>query len=326
MSRFNSTLGALARALVLPIISSLLFSGCTERQLPQALGTLERDRIALQATASEVITEVAAVEGSQVEQGQLLLRLDDRKQQAMVAHAQAEVQQAAAFLAELRNGTRPEDIAAARARMNSIQAQLTEADKNFIRTKALMEKKLVGEADLDDARARRDSLTASLHDAREQLRRLTNGPRTETLQQAEAALAKAEATLNLEQRKLADLSIHATRRSQLDTLPKHLGERVTAGTTVAVLLADEAPYARVYIPEPSRAAISVGDALTVHVDGVEQSYIGKVRWIASEPAFTPYYALSAKDRARLVYLAEVQLPSEAAGMPVGLPAQVDLPQ
>lgn len=317
--------GSVARRWLLFFSSCLLLSGCAKNELPQALGTLERDRIALQATASEVITAVAVAEGTQVEAGQLLLQLDDRKQQAILTRAEAEVKQATAFLAELRNGARQEDIAAAQARVDSAQAQLYEAEKGFGRAKTLVQKKLVGEAELDEARARRDSLSASLQDSREQLLRLTNGTRIETLQQAEAALAKAEATLSLEQRKLDELSIYATRRSWLDTLPKHLGERVMTGTTVAVLLADEAPYARVYIPEPKRAAIAVGDSLTVHVDGVEQAFSGRVRWIANEPAFTPYYALNAKDRSRLVYLAEVQLSGAASDLPVGLPAQADLP-
>jgi HlyD family secretion protein len=63
----------------------------------------------------------------------------------------------------------------------------------------------------------------------------------------------------------------------------------------------------------------------VHVDGAEESFTGRVRWIAQEPAFTPYYALNSSERSRLVYLAEVQLPDTAANLPAGLPVQVELP-
>ena len=66
--------------------------------------------------------------------------------------------------------------------------------------------------------------------------------------------------------------------------------------------------------------------LTVHVDGLDVPISGHVRWISAEPAFTPYYALNQEERARLMYLAEVQLPAEsAASLPAGLPAQVALP-
>ncbi|MNN96045.1 hypothetical protein D3C81_2149630 [compost metagenome] len=51
---------------------------------------------------------------------------------------------------------------------------------------------------------------------------------------------------------------------------------------------------------------------------------GRVRSIRSEPSFTPYYALTGDDVARLSYLAEIEV-DEAADMqklPAGLPVQV----
>ena len=52
-----------------------------------------------------------------------------------------------------------------------------------------------------------------------------------------------------------------------------------------------------------------------------QSLTGRLRWIATEPAFTPYYALNASDRARLVYMAEFDLEG-GEELPTGVPAQV----
>ncbi len=120
---------------------------------------------------------------------------------------------------------------------------------------------------------------------------------------------------------MTDLSIVATRDAYLDSLPWHVGERVAQGATVAVLLANDAPYARVYVPEPWRARLQVGDRKQIRVDGIEQPLTGQLRWIATEPAFTPYYALNASDRARLVYLAEFDLEG-GEELPTGVPAQV----
>jgi len=71
--------------------------------------------------------------------------------------------------------------------------------------------------------------------------------------------------------------------------------------------------------------IIVADKLTVHIDGLVTPIIGTVRWISSEPAFTPYFALNQEERANLMYLAEVQLPDSAADLPMGVPAQVQMP-
>jgi HlyD family secretion protein len=59
----------------------------------------------------------------------------------------------------------------------------------------------------------------------------------------------------------------------------------------------------------------------VAVDGIEKPLWGTLRWIATDPAFTPYYALNAGDRARLVYLAEFDL-EDGQQLPTGVPAQV----
>ena len=71
--------------------------------------------------------------------------------------------------------------------------------------------------------------------------------------------------------------------------------------------------------------ISVGDQLNVHIDGLDKAISGKVRWISHEPAFTPYYALNQDERARLMYLAEIQLSNEHKDLASGVPVQVDLP-
>ncbi|NUS38691.1 MAG: hemolysin secretion protein D, partial [Lysobacter sp.] len=61
------------------------------------------------------------------------------------------------------------------------------------------------------------------------------------------------------------------------------------------------------------------------VDGRDGLLHGTVRMVHSEPSFTPYYALTGDDAARLVYLAEVALsPTEARDLPAGLPVRVDL--
>jgi HlyD family secretion protein len=307
--------------IVATTLAILLLAGCANKGADEALGTLERDRIVLKATDNEIILEEPVPEGSSVAAGTLLVKLDDGRQQALVARARAEVAQAEARLEELRNGARPEDIAGASARVAGARAGVIEAQASYQRAKQLLQQKLAAQATLDQALSNRDSAEASLKSAQEELLRLTNGTRKEQLDQAAAAVQAATAQLALEQRKLTDLSIVATRDAWLDSLPWHVGERVAQGATVAVLLANEAPYARVYVPEPWRARLQVGDRKQIRVDGIEQPLNGQLRWIAIEPAFTPYYALNASDRARLVYLAEFDLEG-GEKLPTGVPAQV----
>jgi len=303
----------------------VLLSACDNSAGKIALGTLERDRIAHTATVNEVVIELPVTQGSAVTKGTILVRLDDTLQTAQVTKAQAKVMQAEANLDKLRSGARKEEIADAQAKVTGARAKVVESEANYLRAKDLAKRDLASKATLDRTIATRDSSIATLKSAKEQLLVLTNGTREEDLRIADARLDVAKAVLASETKKLADLTITATRDGILDNLPWNLGERVTTGSPVAILLAGKAPFARVYVPEPYRVKIKVGDSLTIHVDGLDKSIIGNLRWIATEPAFTPYYALNQEDRSSLMYLAEVQLPDSEADLPNGVPAQVELP-
>ena len=82
----------------------------------------------LKATSSELILKLPVPEGSEVSRGTLLVQLDDRRQQAIVARAKAELARSAALLEELRNGARAEDIAAAQASVAGARAELVQQE------------------------------------------------------------------------------------------------------------------------------------------------------------------------------------------------------
>jgi HlyD family secretion protein len=305
------------------LLTLFFLAACADHNIDEALGTLERDRIILKATSNEIIIEQPIQEGTMVAEGSLLVQLDDSRQKAIVARAKAEVGKAAAQLEELRNGARPEDIAAASARVSGARAGLVEAEANYERAVSLVKRKLAAKAELDRTLALRDEAEANLESANEELLRLTNGTRQEQLDAGAATLLAAHAQLELEEHLLSELSVVATRNAYLDSLPWNVGERVNLGATLAVMLANDKPFARVYVPEPWRARLFVGDEYPVHIDGVQKPIQGRLRWIATDPAFTPYYALNASDRARLVYLAEFDL-LEGHDLPTGVPVQVNL--
>ena len=301
----------------------LSLAACTAKA-PSALGTLERDRVLLTATASEIIVELSEKEGQFVSAGEVLVKLDTRRQTAIVARAQAEQAKARAYLLKLTNGERPEDIASAQADVERAKSAFEEARSSFHRLDKLVAERLVSVSERDAAKARKDENEARLNSSTEQLNKLIKGVRHEDIVQAQAALAATDAELQLQQQILTDLTVVATRSGILDSLPYNLGERVNTGAILAAIQADNAPFARVYIPEPFRASLVVGDKRAVHIDGINQALTGKLRWIATEPSFTPYYALNETDRARLMYLAEFDLVDSESVLPTGIPVSVDL--
>lgn len=290
-----------------------------------AVGTLERDRIELPATVSEVIVDIYVAQGDTVSSGQVIMQLDARISQAELAALVATREQSAARVAELERGPRFERIAEGRALVAGSQSLLVEAQHNLMRIQSLFKRGLASQADLDRAEANYKSVGASLSAEQENLRALENGTTTEELQQARQALAVAEANVTRSQLLSDKLSIKAPRDGVVDDIVFKLGEQPKAGDVVAVILASGVPYARVYIPQTHRLKIKPGIHLMVDIDGVDTPVKGVVRKISSDPAFTPYYALTERDRSRLAYLAEIDLLDEfATTLPVGLPVQVDL--
>ncbi len=73
------------------------------------------------------VAEVLVSEGDQVKQGQALIRLQDDELKAALNQAQAALDLAQANLAQVQQGARPEEIAAAEATLRSAQAQVSAA-------------------------------------------------------------------------------------------------------------------------------------------------------------------------------------------------------
>jgi len=313
--------------LILLSVLIILAAGCEMSDSPFPLvGTLERDRIEIPAQAWEVLVEIPVKEGDHVEPGQVLARQDATLVTARVEQARATELRAARRLAELERGPRVEEISAARARLEGAQSQLVADDKALKRAAELVKRGLLSDSDLDDARARQEVSVADRDAAAAQLSELVTGTRIEELDQARADLEAARAALAQQTVDLDRLELRAPVAGVVDTIPYKRGNRPPAGATVMVLLADTAPYARIFVPETVRARVAPGMRASVRVDGIPDPVPGRVRTVSSESVFTPYFALTERDRSRLAYVGEVTLLGEGVDrIPAGLPVEVTFP-
>lgn len=301
----------------------VLVVACQPNAAFEIVGTLEWDRIELTADAAEPVVGIDAREGEPVAAGQLIIQLDARRAQAQLDQARALLAQQEARFAELQRGPRDEQITQARAQLAGAEGALASARHELERVRPLVSKQLLSPQDLDKAQAGYDTALAARDAARARLNELENGTTREVLDQARAASAAAAAAVRALEVSLERLAVRAPVAGVIDDLPLEAGERPQAGAVVAVLLAGQAPYARVYLPEPLRTQVHTGSQASVRVDGIEQPFNGHVRRISADPAFTPYYSLTAHDRSRLSYLTEVALEGESARqLPAGVPLQV----
>lgn len=304
----------------------LCLAACTnDADEGQILGTLERDRLELIAEADEPIVEIVVREGDAVRAGALLLRQELGAMRARLDQAIAARSVAERRLAELVKGPRAPQITEARAALESAESALVTETNEYRRVQDLVERKLLSQSSLDQARARHDAAAGARTQTRARLNLLLEGTRVEEVGQAEAELKKTEAALAELQASAARYSVIAPRAGRVEAIPYKLGERPPAGAPVIVMLAEGTPYARVHVPETRRVQFTPGTQVRVSVDGRDEAFTGVVRFVSAEAAFTPYYALTQEDRSRLSYLAEIDLTDPAArDLPSGIPVQVML--
>jgi HlyD family secretion protein len=310
--------------LLLPLLGAIVLCACQRAPDNELPGTLEWDRVNVLAEVSEPVIALEVKEGDQVQAGQVLLRLDPRRTDAQLAGARADVQRLSAQLDELRHGARVEIIDAARAQLQRAESDAANARRAHDRALELRKSGTIAQATLDDASNALRMAQASANATRAQLTELLHGTRPEQLEQAEAALAAAEASAQRLAVTRERLDVRAVRGGRVDALPFRFGDQPPVGATLVSLLAGDAPYARVYVPERLRASTRPGQHFRVHVDGVDKPFDAVLRSVRSEPAFTPYYALSGDDATRLSYRAELVLQGEAAReLPAGLPCHAE---
>ena len=299
-------------------------TACNDSEKTYMVGTLERDRVEVSVESNEAIIAIHVIDGQMLKVGELILEQDPARLEIKLAQQAALRNQAAARLAELQRGPRPEAIREARAQLASKQAVSKNSAANLARAKEVFERDLSDQQTLDFATTRNKTAIAVEQAARESLNSLLNGTTIEELQQAVAALEAAEAVVGQLQLDIERLKIYAPVNGMLDKRLYQLGERPQPGATIGVILDDSRVYARVYVPESIRASVQPGAELDVRVDGNNRVLTGEVRWVSTDASFTPYFALTQHDRSRLSYLAEIDVP-DAAKLPSGVPLEVDFP-
>jgi HlyD family secretion protein len=303
---------------------ALATAACRHSGETPMLGTLEWDRVAVAAEVSEPILAITAHEGDSAKAGDPILTLDPRRTDADLAQAAADARKATAALDELRHGSRIETIDAARAALAGAVSTQNNARRERDRIAEIRKRGLVAQAELDNAETALRTTTAQANSARANLDELLHGTRIEDIEQAEAALAAAEAAVQRLSLTRARLDVRAPVDGRVDALPFKLGDQPPIGATLVSFLSGAAPYARIYVPASQRGRLAQGAHCQVQVQGVDGAFAATIRSLRSDPAFTPYFALTGDDASRLAYRAELVLEGDAAKkLPAGLPVQAE---
>lgn len=308
-----------------PLILALIVAACSPDDAPRHLvGQMESDRVEITAEFAEPITERVVAEGEVVTAGQLLIRQDTSRIDARILEAEAKHEEALARLAEMTRGPREEQINAARANVAGAIKELEFRETDLARAQDLYDRELASHELRDRAQVARDTASANLDSLEARLDELLHGTTVEELRQAEEIVGQAEARVQALNVELDRHTALAPSDGVIDSLLFEPGERPGIGQPMAILLSGKQSYARVYVPEDLRVKTRPGVSALIYVDGLDNPLEGIVRWVSSDAAFTPYFALTEDDRGRLSYAAKIDIVDDMQRIPDGVPVEVEL--
>ncbi|MFZ6758695.1 efflux RND transporter periplasmic adaptor subunit [Undibacterium sp. Ji50W] len=186
-------------------------------------------RVDIGAQVTGRVANVPVKEGQTVKAGALLIELEAADETAALELAQANVHQAEIKIKQLQDLTQP----LAEQSFVQAQANLSNVQKQFDRTRELVAQGFVGQAQLDDAKRNLDVARSQLNSVRLQIQ--SSKPAGSDYQLATAALDQARAAENAAMAKLLHMQIRAVSDGVLISRDVERGDIVQPGKVLMVL-------------------------------------------------------------------------------------------
>ena len=274
------------------------------------------------------IIRLLAVEGDYVEAGQLVAEMDPIRYEAAVAHAKAQVASQEQVLARLLAGSRPQEIAAARARRDQAEANLRDAASTFDRIYAIYKKDpgATSRQQFDNAQAALKTAQGKVDEAQQALDLAVLGPRIEDIAAARATLEMYKASLKLAERELADTKLYASLPGVIQDRILEPGDMAFPQSPVYSLALTNPVWVRAYVEEPDLGKVVLGMKAQITTDSFPgKVYVGWVGFISPTAEFTPKQVETTELRSRLVYRVRIYACNPSNELRLGMPVTVTIP-
>jgi membrane fusion protein PltH len=289
-------------------------------------GNIDLRQIQLAFNNSERIAAVLVQEGDRVRKGQVVARLDTSRLEPQVAQGVAQAAAQRQVVIRMHNGSRPEEIAQARASVESAKADLINAQRQYERYKNAAELsagRAVRQQDVDAAKATLEVAEAKLAVNQKSLDLALLGPRKEDIAENEAKLRANEAQAALLRQQLADSQLIAPADAVVRTRIMEPGEMATPQSPVFSLAVIDPKWVRAYVSEPDLGKIRPGMAATIGVDSFpKRRFDGWIGFISPVAEFTPKAVQTEELRTSLVYEVRVFVKDPNDELRLGMPASV----
>ena len=289
------------RRIFLAVILMIL-AGCSHRNgnEPVYNGRLEADIINLAAKINGTIDNIQVDEGDLVKKGDLL---------ALINTDRYEVQrrQQLAQLDELKL-----NIQSLNDQMRQVKPQLKLVQDKLAKIENLVKNGAATEQDRDNLETQVEILTAKL-DGFETNRKIIISKEKQL-----------QAAIDLTDLNISDARIEAPIDGMIVNSYREPAELAATGAVLFDVADLSSLEATIYVPLTDLHKIKTGQTVHLMVDGMDQTFDGKIKWIASESEFTPKTILTQETRETLVYAVKIAVPNPDRILKIGMPVDVTL--
>ncbi len=286
-------------------------------------GTIDIRDAGLAFNEQERITKMFVEEGDRVRPGQVLAQLQTDRMEADINEAKAQIGAQQEVVKRLKVGTRPQEIAQARAQVAAARARVENARLNFERTQKTSVVGAASEQALEDARSQLAVQRAQLEVSEKALNLAVVGPRQEDIAAAEKRLEALRASLSLLKIRLSDMTLRAPSAGVIQSRILEVGEMAGPTRPVFVLALTDPKWARAYVPEPDLGLIRSGMTAEVFSDSFPgRPFKGWIGFISPVAEFTPKTVETEELRSKLVYEVRVFVHDPNDRLRLGMPVTV----
>lgn len=298
-------------------------SSSENRALTTTYGNVEVRQASLAFNNSERIAEVLVDAGDRVAKDQILARLETGRIEPLLRQATALAQAQRQALQRMKNGSRPEEIALAKANYEAARTAADDASKRYERLYTLRNSSGVSQQDLDTASASANESAARAVAALKNYELILAGPRVEDIAEAEARLQSYEASLSLLKNQMDDAILRSPSDGVIRTRVMEPGEMASPQKTVLTLSLTTPKWVRTYVSEPQLGHVNPGMKVKVYNDSFPETTIeGTVGFIASVAEFTPKTLQTEELRTSLVYEVRVHVEDPDDNLRLGMPVTI----
>jgi len=319
----------------------------------QIIARLDRDQLVAQRDS---LAAGLASAQAQLAQAETSLAWQRETLTADIEQKRGDLGAAEARLAELKNGSRPQEVQEAKAAVDAAQSEFERAKKDWDRAQTLFKNDDISASQFDEFRNHWESADAALKQANQRAALVFAGPRVEQVDAAAAQVTRSRGALKMAEANGLELKRReqelATRRAEIERSKANLaqvdaqladtiaaspvdgvvlvksadvGEVLAAGAPVVTIGDIEHPWLRAYINETDLGKVKLGSKARIRTDSYpDKVYDGRISFISAEAEFTPKQIQTQEERVKLVYRIKIELDNPRHELKSNMPADAEI--